>query len=283
MLFVPGDRIAALLPKAEASDADALIIDLEDGVAATDKASARAAVRAELLGNRSTRPVFLRINPKGTSWHDDDLDLAASLNIDGVVVPKAEVPEELVQLATRLSDGGSDARILVMIETAKGVLLALPIAEADQRIIGLALGAEDLASQVGFRRTSGGREILFARSAVVLAAAAAGIWSIDTPNTRIDRSEAVQRDAVLAAALGFDGKLVIHPSQIAPVIAGFAPSPAEVERARRILDGSFDPSLGARAVAGEMVDGPILRAARRTLERAGHARGIEDAVSGGAE
>jgi citrate lyase subunit beta/citryl-CoA lyase len=268
-LFVPADRAARLLPTAVRSGADAIIVDLEDGVAPSSRPTARAALGAALAGAAGTTPVFVRVNP--TDGPDFGVDLAAldGLSIAGIVIPKFEAPD-LERLTGALA-GRRDRYpgIIAILETPRGVLEAASIA-AHPSIFGIALGAEDLALRTGMRRSAGGEEILVARSLIVLAAAAAGCWAIDTPSLELEDMEAVRRDARTAAELGFDGKLLVHPRQVSPVHEGFAPSEEEVTRARRIVAVAAELEATGRGVAGEagrMIDRPVIEAARLVVAR----------------
>jgi citrate lyase beta subunit len=269
-LFVPADRAARLLPTAERSGVDAIIVDLEDSVAQAARPAARAALGAALAGVAGTTPVFVRVNPTDGSDFGADLAALDGLAIAGIVVPKCEAPD-LDRVAGALAGPRAPGPgIIAILETPRGVLEAAAIA-AHPSILGIALGAEDLALRTGMRRSAGGEEILVARSLVVLAAAAAGCWAIDTPSLELDDMEAVRRDARAAADLGFDGKLLVHPRQVVPVNEGFEPSEDEVTRARRIVDAAAGLEATGRGVAGEagrMIDRPVIEAARRVVARA---------------
>jgi citrate lyase beta subunit len=272
LLFVPGDRAGELLAKARRSGADGTIVDLEDAVAPDHKDAARAGL-ADLPAAESTGPLaFVRINPVGSPWFAADVAAVAHDTQAGIVLPKCSGPDDVRAVATAwLAETDRPLRLLAIVETAAGILAAAEIAAADPALIGLVLGAEDLAAEVGLGRSRTGREILYARSHVVLAAAAAGRWAIDTPCLEIERGAVVRRDARIAASLGFAGKLVIHPSQVGPVHDGFRPTAAEIERATRTLaaaDQMTGAGRGVAAVDGRMVDRPVVEAARRVLARA---------------
>jgi citrate lyase subunit beta/citryl-CoA lyase len=279
LLFVPGDRAPELLDKARRSGADATIVDLEDAVAPERKDAARAGL-ARLAGRPpATSPgaspaaaLFIRINAVGSAWFGDDIRAVARDLHAGVVLPKCASPDDVLSVAAAWrAETDRPLLLLPLVETAAGVLAAAAIGAADPAVIGLALGAEDLAAEVGFGRSRAGREILYARSHVVLAAAASGLWAVDTPCLDFERVEVVRRDARLAASLGFAGKFVIHPAQVAPVHDGFRPTRAEVERAARTLAMAEDMTASGRGVAaadGRLIDRPMIEAARRVLARA---------------
>jgi citrate lyase subunit beta/citryl-CoA lyase len=284
LLFVPADRAGELLPKAIAAGPDAIILDLEDAIRPDRRAEARAelvgavgAVRAvgAVGGQAASRrpPIMIRVGRAGGPELDADLELVVGLAGVGIVLPKCDGPGDVVGIVRAWTTVTSnELALLPIVETARGVLHATEIAAADEAVIGLALGAEDLAAGVGFRRSASGDEILLARSMVVLAAAAGGRWAVDTPNLALGASDVVRRDARRAAALGFVGKLVIHPAQVAPVNAAFTPSAADVARARRVVAAAERYAADGRAVGSvddRMIDQPSVEAARRLLARAG--------------
>lgn len=272
LLFVPADRAMELLPKADASGADALILDLEDAVRPERRAEARTGLGEAYEATRPRRPVFVRVDhPRGAGF-SADLEVVARLPGAGIVLPKCDDPDDVRRLVRAWSELTANELVVVALaETARGVLAAAEIAAADPAVIGLAFGAEDLAAEVGFRRTGPGREILVARSLVVLGAAAAGRWAVDTPCLEIDAQGVVSSDARRAARLGFAGKLVVHPGQVAPVNAAFRPTAAEVERARRTIDAASALEAAGRGVGvvdGRMIDRPLVEAARRLIAQA---------------
>jgi citrate lyase subunit beta / citryl-CoA lyase len=268
-LFVPGDRAPERLAKAVASGADVVIVDLEDGVAPPDRPAARTGLRAALAAVTSPIPVYVRVNALDEPDAGLDLEAIADLPFDGIVLPKCEDAGVVGRLRRAWPrPAAPPASIVVLLETPAGVLAAPAIARADPAIVAVALGAEDLAVRTGIRRTPEGIEILTARSLVVLAAAAAGVWSLDTPSLELADPAAVERDARVAAGLGFSGKLLVHPRQVAPVRAAFRPTAGELERARAIVaaaDVRGDRGDGAVAADGRMIDRPVVDAARRLL------------------
>jgi citrate lyase subunit beta/citryl-CoA lyase len=273
LLFVPGtrrDRFA----KAIASGADAVIFDLEDSVQPASKDQARNAV-AEFLSSvrssdrssdRSSECQWLvRINAFGTPWIDRDLSfIREHRSIDGVVLPKTETAAQVEEAARALPAG----HVIPLLETSRGVLNALAIASAGVSVPALIFGAEDLTAQLGVPRTVDGEELLFARSQIVLAASAVGADAIDTVFTKVNDDNLLRQDALRARALGFRGKLAIHPSQIDIINEIFSPSEAEIDRARRIVeayDGTSAHHQGVIAWEGEMIDAPVVLRARRVL------------------
>jgi citrate lyase subunit beta/citryl-CoA lyase len=257
-LFVPGDR-PDRFEKAAASGADAVIVDLEDAVAPEKKAEARAHVKAL---KRLAVPVFVRVNAPSTEWHNEDLRALKGVPIEGVVVPKTQNPSEAASVSSALGERGW---VIALIESALGLAQARDIALA-RGVKRLAFGSLDFAVDLGCAHIR--ESLLAARSELVLASRLAGLnGPIDGVTTSIDNMQAVEDDAAFAAALGFAGKLCIHPKQVAAVKKGFAPTEDEVSWAKKIAAASAEG--GAVKVAGTMVDAPVRMRAEQILRRAG--------------
>ena len=273
MLFVPADRALALLPKALRSGADAVIIDLEDAVAPAARPAARLALGEALRFAPPCVPCFVRVNPVDHPDFEADVAATVGLAVAGLLVAKCERPDVAARVAAAWTGAGSPPPIIALLETPAGVLDAAAIARSSPSIIGLALGAEDLALNTGMRRTATGDEILVARSLIVLAAAAAGCWAIDTPSLELEQMDVVARDADRAAGLGLTGKLLIHPRQVASVNAAFGSTADELAAARQTVATADAMEAAGGAVArdaGRMIDRPVIEAARRLLARANH-------------
>jgi len=164
-----------------------------------------------------------------------------------------------------------------LIETAKGIVNIHSIAQADDRIDAIIFGAEDLATDIGAYRSRDNLEILYARSAIVIAAAAYGIQAIDTVHTHLNKLDELKTDCNLARQLGFDGKLAIHPNQVDIIQKTFTPSPSEIEHAQLIISSFSENELldiGVFELNGQMIDMPIVEAAKRTLAKASLARSM---------
>lgn len=265
-LFVPADR-PERFGKAASSGADAVIVDLEDAVAADAKDRARdLLVQAgdEIAG--SGIPLFVRLNAVGSDWIGDDLDaLSGVKGLFGVILPKAEHPADLLAIRENLPNGGE---IFALIETAAGLARARELAAAASR---LAFGSIDFANDIGAVHTRDA--LLAARSELVLASRLAGIAGpIDGVTTDFHDPGKIEADARHASDLGFSGKLLIHPAQIKPARAGFAPREDEIRWAEGIL--SKVQNGGAVAVDGMMVDAPVLERAEWIMsqERRGKQR-----------
>jgi citrate lyase subunit beta/citryl-CoA lyase len=265
VLFVPGvrpDRFDSAL----ASGADAVVFDLEDSVDATRKAEARASITKFLsqpVGGACLRVV--RVNAVRSPWIDDDLAVVARLAaVDAVVVPKAESAADMESVARACAP----RLVIPLIETARGVLRAADIATAQAPIPALLFGAEDLTAQIGVPRTVTGEELVFARSQVVLAATAAGADAIDAVFIHISRPDDLQTDAQRARALGFRGKMAIHPNQVATINEVFSPTDGEIRRARELVEAYEAATARGEGVIrlnDQMIDTPIVTRARRVL------------------
>lgn len=275
-LFVPALKAREWLPKALATGADAVIVDLEDATAPTEKDRAREVVASLRLGVPEGRTVVVRVNSSPPEL-EDDMAAAVASGADGVVLPKAQGPWQVRRCAWLLEEAEAAARatrhlaVLPMIETPRAVLRALDIADAHERVAGLLFGGGDLAAEVGFPRTRGGAEIDVARTLIALAAAAAHMGCVDTPWLDLPDTAGAREEARHARALGMTGKFAIHPSQVPAIHEGFAPSDEEVADARGLLE-AFERSVAAGAgvttYEGRMIDKPDALQAERVIARA---------------
>lgn len=261
VLFVPA-TLEQRVHKAFASSADAVIIDLEDGVPESSKDEARALAAAILPAARRPQAV-VRINGAGTPHFAADLELVRATVPDAVALPKADL-YALGALA------GLDVPLWALIETATGLRQAFDVA-AQPSVERLLLGTVDLAGDLGLEAREDGLELLYARSTTVVASRAAGIAPpLDGVCLLARDVEATHREAVLGRTLGFGGKLCIHPDQLEPVHRAFAPSEQEIAWARAVVEASDRAEaegLGAVVVDGSMVDRPVVNRARRLLRR----------------
>lgn len=253
-----------MLAKAESLAADEVIVDLEDGVAENDKELAREQAQPAVRG-RLARTTAIRINALGTPWWEDDLRAAAEAKPDVVVVPKVESPDDVAAVAERLPRGtGVEAQI----ETARGLAEVERIAAAGHGLEALVFGPADFAASVGVPvLTIGAGSWEYALARIAVAARANGLQPVDGPWAVLDDEAGLLRSAQRALAHGFDGKWVIHPSQIGPVNEVFTPSPEDLARAQRILAAP----RGAVRVDGELVDAASHRLAEALVARAGAA------------
>ena len=254
-LFVPADR-PERFATAMAAGADAIILDLEDGVDWRSRGAARAALAASAdVIKGGACPAFVRINALEAGG-EADLDILANLAIAGVVAPKAETVADLRRIAER-----AGAPVVALVETARGLAAARELARACAR---LAFGSIDFAADLGCRHTR--PALAQARAELVLASRLAGLpGPIDGVTTSIGMPDLVRDDAAHAAELGFEGKLLIHPAQVAPATEGFHPDDEERDWAEKVLSGGEG---GASNVAGAMVDAPVRQLALRIRARA---------------
>ena len=269
-LFVPATR-PERYAKAHASGADAIIIDLEDAVAAREKNSARDQLASafEQLGAPERARSVVRMNASGTPWFEDDLKLLADLvgqGLRAVMLPKAESALVLQQLARAL---GAGCALLPLVESLAGWDGVDALAAAPQ-VLRLAFGHLDFQADVGMAAGADEVELAPVRLAVVLAARRAGLAApIDGVTAAIRDAERLQEDAARSRRFGFGAKMCIHPEQIALVNAAFSPSAAELDWARRVLAAVEAAGGGVVSLDGRMVDGPVVRSAQRTLAQ-GH-------------
>lgn len=279
-LFVPGSR-PELYAKAAASAADALSFDLEDSVPAARKAEARDTLSAylrEAPGDLG-KVVIVRVNAAGTAHFAADLSAVALPRTDMINLPMVEEPEAVTDAARRL-DGILEAghiRLLVNIESPRGLRRAAELASAHPRVAGLQIGYADLLEPCGIDRADQAA-LAHIRLAVRLAAAEAGLPTYDGAFAGVKDPDGYRTECEAARRHGFAGKSCIHPSQVAIANAAFLPSPAEIAWARRILDAAADAEargLGAILVDGQMVDPPFLSRARATVALAALQPGVE--------
>ncbi|MCC6299892.1 MAG: CoA ester lyase [Anaerolineales bacterium] len=278
LLYMPGDD-RRKIEKSATLGVDSICMDMEDGVAANKKADARAVIAQamkELDFGNSER--CIRINQIGSGMEKYDLAAALATNPDTIVVPKIETAEqvkwvsehiETYELSSKLNIGS--VRLLVGVETAKGIMNLKEIAEADKRLEAIIFGGEDFAASVGAVRTKDALELLYARQAVVTACAANDLQAIDIVFIDFKDPEGLRAEAEQGARFGFSGKQIIHPNQVHVTQEAFTPSADAIEYAKRIVE-SFEASQkegkGAYALDGKMIDMPLLKNAQKVLDRA---------------
>lgn len=277
LLYVPGDD-RHKIEKAATLGVDCICMDMEDGVAIDHKPQARlisAKALQELDFGRSEK--LARINAVGSGWESEDIQAVLPHRPDGIVIPKVE---ELAQIrwaselmeAAELKNGWplNSLRLLVDVETPKGILNLKEIA-SHPRLDALIFGGEDFAAALGTSRTTEAIELLYARQAMLTAAAAFGLQAIDIVAIDFKDLASVRAEAGFGARLGFTGKQIIHPAQVEPVQSAFTPDDETVAHARRIVEGfesSQKQGKGAFALDGKMIDMPLVKNAQKVLERA---------------
>lgn len=276
-LYVPG-HVDRFLIAARETDADAVIIDLEDAVPAADKGRARAGVADAVAGFAGRGvSVWVRVNPVGSAWWTDDVAAASAAGVDGIRLPKVDAPEDVQVTAERLDATGASGslRIVAGIESAAGVAAAYEIAAASDRVAALAFGAADFCADIGVDGVW--EATLLARSSLVLASRRAGIAPpVDSAYTLLEDADGLMTSTLAARSLGFFGRSAIHPRQVAIINRAYTPSVTEVERARAIVTGAADGGA-VRLPSGQFADAAILRRARQVVDLATRQRGEEDA------
>ena len=269
LLFAPAVR-PDLLRKMPRTGADAIVIDLEDATPPDAKDIGRVEMRSAVADLAGQLPILVRVNDDTTPWHDDDLDSLPTEGLAGIVVPKIETIAGLDSLAARLTDRGLDMPVIGGVETALGVADARRLLAHD--VISAAyFGAEDFIAALGGVRTASNVEVAYARSQVALAGRLADVTVIDQIVADFTDDDRCRRECLQARAMGYGGKLCIHPSQVAIANEAFLPSSEEIDRARRLLEAYDDAKAqGVASVAfeGQMVDEPVARQARRLLAQA---------------
>ena len=270
LLYMPGSNPRAL-EKVRSLPADGLIIDLEDAVAADAKAGARAIVAAALAaGGYGSRELVLRVNPLDTPWGHADLAAAATMPIDAVLLPKVESPDR-VRLTLSLLDalGAPEGLALwCMIETPLGVLAAREIAAASPRLGAFVLGTSDLTKELHAMATRDRLPLITALGLVMLAARAYRLAILDGVHLDLNDEEGFALACRQGRELGFDGKTLIHPKQIEPANLAYAPSPEEIEHARRVGAAHAEAVAAGKGVVlvdGKLIEGLHVENARRLL------------------
>jgi citrate lyase beta subunit len=288
LLYMPGDD-RHKIEKALTQGVDCICMDMEDGVALNRKTAARQGIAKALLEldfGRSEK--LVRINAAGSGLEDEDIQAVLPSRPDGVVIPKVEKPEQIAWAGEKIEGAElahgwplGSIRLLAGIETPKAIFNLKEIA-SQPRLDAFIFGGEDYAASVGATRTPEALELLYARSAVVAACAAYGLQAIDMVSVDFMDLEAIGREARFGAQLGYTGKQIIHPRQVAPVQAAFTPDEAALAQARRLVE-AFETSqaagAGAFALEGKMIDMPLVKAAKGILERARAAGKISDRSS----
>lgn len=274
-LYLPGNE-PKFYPNAGLHNPDAIILDLEDSVAPSEKDASRYLVRNTLCANDfygAERMVRINQLPRGL----DDLHFIVPHNVHVILIPKCESAQTVIDVEEEIkmikADRNISATIYLMpiIESALGVLKAYEIASSSDKVCALAVGLEDYTADLGVERTNEGRESFYARSAVVNAAKAAGVQAIDTVFSDINDMEGLRASVMEAKSLGFEGKGCIHPRQIQVVLEAFAPTEKEIEKAKKIVlafEEAEKKGLGVVALGSKMIDAPVVKRAKHTIELA---------------
>ncbi|NLY45425.1 MAG: citrate (pro-3S)-lyase subunit beta [Tissierella sp.] len=278
MMYVTGNNPANIMD-AHLYGSDSIMFDLEDSVSIKEKDAARFLVYNALTtmdyGDTET---VVRINGLDTPFGRDDLEAMVRAQPNVIRLPKTETPEDVLEVERIIQEieekvgiEVGTTKMMAAIEGPLGAMNAYEIAKSSKRLIGIAIGAEDFVTSIKTTRSSEGIEILAARSQIVLAARAAGIYALDTVFSDINDDEGFINETKLIKQLGFDGKSVIHPRQVSLAHEVYTPTDKEIKNALRVLDAIEEAERsgsGVIALDGKMIDGPIVDRAYRVLELA---------------
>ena len=280
-MFVPGHR-QRMIDKALGLNTDAIMLDIEDGVAPNEKDAARKNI-AESLGREKApgSPArYVRINAIGHPRMDADLDAVVRPGLEGLVLPKVDTVAEARKVDAILTDRESKLRmpsggirLLIAIESPKGLLNAPAIAASSSRVTGLMFGAEDFGREIALPAVREGeaRDLIYARSSIVVAAASAHVQPIDGVWVNLNDTEGLFGFAKQSRRLGFSGMSCIHPSQIDAINATFSPTADEIDYCQKVLQAFEEANArgdGSIAFGGQLIDRPIVERARRTIDMA---------------
>ncbi len=280
-MFVPGHR-QKMIDKALGLAADAIMLDIEDGVAPNEKDAARKNIAASLGREKAPgAPArYVRINAIGHPRMDADLEAVVRPGLEGLVCPKVDTVDEVRKVAAILDDrepknqlARGSVRLLIAIESPRGLLNAPAIAAASPRIVGLIFGAEDFGREIGLPtvREAEARDLIYARSSIVVAAAAAHVQAVDGVWVDLNDGQGLLGFAKQSRRLGFSGMSCIHPAQVEAINQTFSPTAEEIDYCRKVLHAFEEANArgdGSIAFGGQLIDRPIVERARRTVEMA---------------
>lgn len=273
-MFVPGNRQRFIDKAMDEVPVDVVILDLEDGVPPAEKPDARRLVNQSLRRDRARPRRFVRVNAVGSRWFDEDIQSLEASEFDGLCLPKVESPEEVVHALDQVGARQNEVGILAAIESARGLTNAAAIAASHEQMVGLMFGAEDFALDLGIgtRREGEAKDFVYARSAIVVAAASAHRISIDGVYPNLEDLAGLEAEVRQAKQLGFSGKSTFNPRQLDVINEMFNPSDDEIGFARQVVS-AFESAQargdGSVAVRGQLVDLPVVARARRMLELVG--------------
>lgn len=276
-MFVPGNN-PGMMQDAFIYGPDSIMLDLEDSVTMAEKDAARLLVHNALktidYGNTE---MVVRINPLNTAYGKKDVEAVVKAGVHVIRMPKTETAEEVREVEREIERVEKEigclgrTKIMAAIESTLGIVNAYEIAVASERMMGIALGAEDYCANLKTQRSPEGTELLFARQQIVVAARAAGIDALDTVYSNLNDMETFRKEVELIKQLGFDGKSIINPRQIEIVNEAFAPTEKAIEKAKTIIAAIKEAEKrgsGVIAVNGKMVDRPVVIRAQRTIDLA---------------
>lgn len=273
-LYVPGNT-PDLMINCGLFGADAVILDLEDSVSPPEKDAARYLIRNAIdTLDFGTSELIVRVNPYNSPYGRDDLEVIVPAGPDVILIPKCETAEDVTVVAeaiARLEKAtglSKTIKLMPLIETCKGVMHAYEICRASDRTVAVNFGAEDYTADLGVERTREGKEHLFARQMIVTAAKACGIMALDTVYSDIEDVEGLIAATQESMALGFDGRGIIHPSQIEPIHNVYRPTPERIAYAQKVVAALAEAKakgLGVAALGSKMIDAPVVARAEKIL------------------
>ncbi len=275
-LYIPGNN-PSMIQNAGLFEADCIILDMEDSVPPSDKVDARLLIKSALhTMHFGDAEKLVRINPVSTPYWRKDLEAVVGKGMaKTVMVPKSERPEDIIKvdelitkLEVKLKIKRGTTLIMPIIESALGVVNAYKIATASTRNVALVFGAEDFTRDVGGTRTKEGKEMLYAKSQIVVGAKAAGLQALDGIYSDFADLEGLVEETTKAIEMGFDGKGAIHPSQIGPIHETFAPTEVDIDKAQKVvmaLKAAKKKGVSVAALGGKMIDPPVAAKAERVL------------------
>jgi len=275
MMFVPGNN-PAMIRDAQIYGADTIMFDLEDAVSINEKDSARFLVhQAVKTINFSNHEVIVRVNALDTVFGRHDVEAMVAAGVNGIRLPKTETAKDIHDMESLIEQCEKEygvpigkTKLVAAVESALGVKNAYEIAEASDRLIGIAIGAEDFVTNMKTTRSPEGVELLMARSQILLAARTAGIAALDTVYSDVNNEEGFRNEVKLIKQLGFDGKSIINPRQIDIVNEVYTPTEKEIEKSIRVIGAAKEAEYrgsGVVALDGQMIDKPIIERAQRVL------------------
>ncbi|MGB4407724.1 MAG: citrate (pro-3S)-lyase subunit beta [Sphaerochaeta sp.] len=278
MMFVPGNN-PGMIKDAYIYTCDCIMFDLEDSVSYAQKDAARSLVFHALTTiDYGDKELVVRVNALNTSIGIDDLEAMVRARIDVIRLPKTETAQDIVfceeqieRIEKTIGMPVGTTKMMAAIESAEGVLNAPAIAKASKRLIGIALGAEDYVTDLKTSRSPDGIELLFARSMILQAARSAGISALDTVFSDVNDEEGLIAETKHIKQLGFDGKSVINPRQIQPIIDIFTPTTKEIQKAKAVMEAIAEANRrgsGVVSLNGKMIDRPIVLRAERVISLA---------------
>jgi len=286
MLFVPGNN-PGMLADAHIYGSDALMFDLEDSVSIKEKDAARMLVYNALKTiDYGDKEVVVRVNPLSTPYGREDIFAMVYGGVQVIRMPKTETAQDVIDTEKCIEEAEKAAgveigktKILAAVESALGIVNAYAIATSSKRLIGIALGAEDYVANLKTTRSKEGTELFLARSQIVVAARAAGIDALDTVFSDVNDEETLINETKLIKQLGFDGKSIINPRQIAPIHNVFKPTQKEIEKAILIVNAQNEAlarGSGVASLNGKMIDRPVYLRALRVIDIAKNMYLIDD-------